>query len=340
MKRIRIAGDGRARVEEVAIPEPADGEVLVKVMASGISGGERAVFFGERPDAWAGRRVNGGHEAAGEIVDANATDLAVGDRVALYGGYRRCGRCRHCLSGRWLYCADDPRPPQAAGYHSQYVTVRADFCLPLPDGVSFAAGAMIGAPFGAVLRAFRRARLGPRERVFVVGAGPLGLAAITLARWFGCEVIASDPVAWRRAFALDSGAAIAIDPFAGDVGTSIRSMIGSEGVDLALDCSGTELGRAACLDAIARGGRIAYIGAGAGLELSPEQAGQIITKEAAVFGVWYADPAEMLTLADQVAAGFDPTRILSHRFPIEAADAAFERAFGGEAGKVLIEPWR
>lgn len=340
MKKVRVIGDATIEVEESPEPEAVDDYVVVKVMASAISGTERRYYDGAAPDPWASMRDNTGHEAAGVVWKSQAPGPPrEGDRVALYGAYRHCGRCRHCLAGRWLFCKSDDRAPQAAGYHAQFVRIRADFCLPLPDVVDFETGALLAAPFGAAYRALRRIGLIAHDRVLVVGQGPLGLAATLLCKHFGAEVIVSELNAYRRGCAASLGANEVVNPVRETLSDRVHAFAGGEGVDAAIDCTGLAEGRLACLQNVGPGGRVVFMGSGGELALDPAQAGQIVVKEISLFGSWYADPSEVVALAELVRRGLAPARIVTHRFPIERASEAFATSFGGSAAKVVILPW-
>ncbi len=340
MKSVRVFGQKGVAVDKLPDPQPHGDFVVVKVMASAISGTERRYYDGSTPDPWAGARENGGHEAAGVVWKvARPGPVREGDRVALFGAYRHCGRCRACLSGRWLFCQDESAPPQAAGYHAQYVTIRSDFCLPLPDEVSFEAGALLAAPFGAAFRSLGRTELTALDRVLVMGQGPLGLAVTLLCRFLGAQVIAADTNDYRLACARACDATATVNPSAGAFMDAIAGFTRGAGVEVAIDCTGSADGRLACLEAVGRGGRVGLLGIAEGLQLDAAQAGQLFAKEIALSASWYVDPAQVLTVADLVVRGLEPARIITHRFPIEAAAQAFATGFGGEAGKVVILPW-
>jgi threonine dehydrogenase-like Zn-dependent dehydrogenase len=335
VRKVRLVSDGGIEVEDAQEPEAVGDQVVVKVMASAISGTERRYYDGAAADPWAGLRDNTGHEAAGVVWKAQpGAGVSVGDRVALYGAYRHCGRCPHCLSGRWLFCQDDTRPPQAAGYHAQFVQIRADFCLPLPGDIDFDSGALLAAPFGAALRALKRLRLATGERLLIAGQGPLGLAATMIAGRLGASVIVSEPNEFRRGVALTLGAKVAVAP------TDVAEMIAAQGpVQVALDCTGLAEGRLDCLQSVRPAGRVGILGTGGPLQLDPAQAGQIVLKEVNLIGSWYADPVEVLETAALAQGGLDLTRIVSHRFAIDEAPQAFATSFGGRAAKVILRPW-
>jgi 2-desacetyl-2-hydroxyethyl bacteriochlorophyllide A dehydrogenase len=340
MKAVRVSQERGVEVIEVREPEARANFAVVKVMASSISGAERRYYDGTAPDPWVGLRDNFGHEAAGVVCKVSSSRLVkVGDRVALFGAYRHCGRCRYCLTGRWLFCQDDSEPPQVAGYHSQYVLIRDDFCLPVPDDVDFDAASLLAAPFGAAFRAIKRLRVTAQDRVLVMGQGPLGLAATLLCKFLGARVKAVDTNEYRLACAQRCGADEISNPESLEPRALPLGLPGAKDIEVAIDCTGSQEGRLGCLETVGRSGRVAFVGVNGGLHLEPAQAGQIFLKEIELIGSWYSNPSDVLELAELVNRGLDPTRIVTHRFGIDEASEAFATGFGGAAGTVVILPW-
>jgi propanol-preferring alcohol dehydrogenase len=340
MKTVRILGGSTLEVADLPEPEPHGRYVVIKVMASAIVGTERRTYEQGMGVAKSGVRENGGHEAAGIVWKAGPeASVREGQRVALFGAYRHCGRCAPCLSGRWLFCTDLSEPAQMAAYHSQFVLTRDDFCLPLLDEVDFESGALLTAAFGAALRAVRRLRLTARDSVLIAGQGPLGLAVTRLCAFMGASVIAADVNDYRLGCATTCGAQAVVNPSTGGLPAAVAAFAGEDGVKVAIDCSGSEAGRLACLNAVGRGGRVAFVGLGEGLHLDAEAATYVFLKEVELIGSWFCDPIDVLELMKLVVRGLDPGRTVTHKFEIERAAEAFVTSFGGESGKVMILPW-
>ncbi len=110
-------------------------------------------------------------------------------------------------------------------------------------------------------------------------------------------------------------------------------------MDVAIDASGSESGRLACIEAVRPGGRIAFLGLGGGFALTPEQATAAILKEIHLIGSWYSTPSDQAELIDLIRRGLEPEKIVTHRYGIEDAPAAFETFFSGAGAKVVIQPW-
>jgi threonine dehydrogenase-like Zn-dependent dehydrogenase len=340
MKTVRMAHSTSIVVADVPEPVPRDGFVVVKVMASSIAGTERQYYDGSVADPWAGLRDNFGHQAAGVVWKAGSSRLVrEGDRVTLFGGYRHCGKCRHCLSGRWIFCQDDAEPPQAAAFHSQYVLIRDDFCLPIPDAVDFDTASLLAAPFGAAYRAITRLRLSAQDRVLIMGQGALGLAATTICKFLGATVAAADTSAFRLECARRCGADVVADPADGEAMSPLLNGDGAHWADVAIECTGSDEGRFNSLVSVGPGGRVAFVGLGGGLHLDPMQARQVFLKEIELLGNWYVDPSQVAEIAQLACRGLQPSRIITHRFGIDDAPEAFATSFGGSAVTVVLHPW-
>jgi alcohol dehydrogenase len=231
-------------------PQPAPGEVLIRVEAVGICGSDMHAYHGKDP------RRNPplilGHELAGEILEGPGK----GRRVTV-NPLITCGRCDYCVQGRDNLCSNRTmigmtRP----GGFAEYVTTAAASVIDLPDGMSARAAALTE-PAATALHALNvamraAARPVPESAVLVMGAGAVGLLAALLARHYGCRgVRLAETNALRRAAAERAGFE-AFDPADGGV---------AEGrMDLVIDAVGAAATRDAALAAVRPGGVIVHIG--------------------------------------------------------------------------------
>lgn len=236
-------------------PEPAEGEALVRVRAAGICGTDVKIVSGALPGLELPRVP--GHEIAGELVVA-AAGLEAGQRVAVYP-LRSCGRCGPCRRGDTEVCAAAVRLGfERDGGLAELVAVPAADLIPLGSGISFEQAAVAMDAVLTSLRAVRhRARVGPGDRVLIVGAGGLGLHGVQLAAAAGARVAVTDPVPGHRDLALDLGAELALAP------ERLGEELGAwspEGADVALEFSGSPAGFRAAAEALRPGGLLVCTG--------------------------------------------------------------------------------
>ena len=200
----------RIVVETRDDPTPAAGEVVLRTDAAGICASDLRVFRGEK-HALAG--VIPGHEITGTVValGEGVQDVAEGDRVAVYP-IVACGRCQFCRRGLRNRC----QSRRTLGYDldggiAEYVRVPAPIVaqgqlMPVPDGVPAERAAMTE-PTACVLNSLESCRFRAGTSVAIIGAGPMGLSHLILARALGAgAVVVAEPVESRRAVAAAFGA--------------------------------------------------------------------------------------------------------------------------------------
>lgn len=224
------------------LPDPAPGEVQVRVEAVGICGSDLHYFSeGHTGDTPAKYPMVLGHEPAGTVLGSGAgvTGWAPGDRVALEAPIY-CYHCEFCMSGRHNLC-DHVRfmsSPTEPGFFRERVNLPVANLLPLPGHLGFAE-ATLWEPVGIILHSFRFADPKLGETAAVFGAGPIGLTTIAALKLAGARRIwCVEPVAHRRELALRLGADEAIDPRQADPIAEVLAATGQRGVDLAIDCAG------------------------------------------------------------------------------------------------------
>ncbi|HJN52665.1 MAG: zinc-binding dehydrogenase [Pseudomonadales bacterium] len=325
MKAVRMLGNEQVSVVDIPDPQAEGNQVSVKIMSSALCGSERHVYYGsnELPG-------NAGHEAAGTVHDAGTSKLvSKGDRVALHAS-AACGRCRECWAGNWVRCQNPGRTGRTIGNHSQFVQIRDDLCLPLPDDISFDTGALLGDVMGTPFRAIKRLRIKGFDRVLIMGQGPIGLAATMLCKFLNADVTTADVNEYRLQQSLRCGADRVHAPTSPE--------LSSLAPDVALDCSGNPDAQTLCLDTVKPGGRVALIGVSTdGPRINTTK--HFILKELEVIGSWYSTPVDHLELIDLVRRGLSPEMMITHRFGIDEAPKAFTLFFNGEAAKVMLTPW-
>lgn len=266
MKALLFHAPGDRTWEEVADPvllEPED--AIVRVSATTICGTDLHILKGDVPEVAAGRVL--GHEAVGVITEVGSAvrTFAPGDRV-LVSCISSCGRCRYCRVGSFSQC-------QGGGGWllghlidgTQAELVRIPFAErslhPIPEQVSNESALMLSdiVPTGFEV-GVRNGRVQPGDTVAVVGAGPIGLAAILTARLFSPALIVAidrDPSRLDSALAFGADKAIAADD---NVPDAILTATDGMGVDVAIEAVGVPETFELCTRLVRPGGHLANVG--------------------------------------------------------------------------------
>lgn len=330
-----LPGNSSVELRTVATPAPGPGEVLVAVAASTICGSDlRAIYrehLGSGPEGYRG--VVAGHEPAGKVVEVGpgVVGLEPGDRVVVYH-ISGCGACGECRKGYQISCTSVRRSAygwQRDGGHADFMLVSERDALHLPDDLTYLDGACVVCGFGTAYEALCRVDVSGRDRVLVVGLGPVGQAVGLLARAMGArEVIGTDPSVQRREIAQALGAVHTVledDP---------KDQL-ADGVEVAVDCSGVGAGQAFALRSTRRWGRVAFVGEGGQLSIDVSEA--IIHRQLTVIGSWVTSTVRMAELLQRLCDWkLHPSKVITDTFPLADAAAAYELADSGTAGKVGI----
>lgn len=269
MKDMKVAvmtGIGKIGYERRPVPEPQDDEVLVKLEYVGICGSDLHYY---ESGAIGGYVVKPpfvlGHEPGGIVVKTgkNVRGLKAGDKVALEPG-KTCGHCEFCRQGKYNLCPDVVffATPPVDGVFAEYVAHKADLCFKLPENVSTMEGALIE-PLAVGFHAAMQggARFGQRALVF--GAGCIGLVSLLALKALGVsEVYVVDVVASRLQKAEQLGASAVVNGAEEDVAARLAELTGGEGIDLAIETSGSETAANQAIEAAKKGSVIVFVGYG------------------------------------------------------------------------------
>jgi alcohol dehydrogenase len=272
MKALVYHGPNQKSWEEVPDPQIIKGtDVIVRMDATTICGTDLHILKGDVPAVTPGRIL--GHEGVGTVteVGASVANFAVGDRVII-SCITACGSCSYCHRGLYSHCLADEGASGIGwifghlidGTQAEYVRVPfADNSLyKVPEGVSDEAAAMLSdiLPTGFEI-GIRYGNVQPGDVVAVVGAGPVGLAAIMTASLYGAaRVIALDLDENRRNVARSFGATDAIDSAAEDWIDQVTALTDGLGVDVAIEAVGVPATFDACTRIVRPGGSIANVG--------------------------------------------------------------------------------
>ncbi len=238
MRAVSLRAAQSMEVVELPRPEPAAGEVLVRLLGNGICGSDLH-FWHHGP---AGEPGVLGHEMCGEVVAVGAAldDGLLGVRGAIWSG-NACGTCALCRDGLGHFCASAPTlggfRPDTLGGLAEYVCVEPHRVLPADPALRIDQIAL-AEPLANAIRALDRDGVREARHCLVIGCGPLGLAHVAAARALGIPtVVAVEGRAKRRAAALAVGADEVIDP-GDDLARACTARFGV-GPDLVVECVGS-----------------------------------------------------------------------------------------------------
>lgn len=332
-------------LEYTEIPEPNVGpdEVLIRVKACGICGSDIHGMDGS-----SGRRIPPlvmGHEASGVIarLGGEVAGWAEGDRVT-FDSTISCGRCRYCREGQINLC-DNRRVMGASipeyrqhGAYAEYVVVPHRILYRLPDGVSFAHGAMVE-PVSIAVHAASLVPIRLDDTAVVVGSGMIGLILIQVLRAAGCgRIFAVDLDPYRLERARELGADVGLRPGEDDVEAEIRRLTDGRGADLAFEVVGISPTVNLAVQSLKKGGSLALVG-----NLSPRvelPLQMVVTRQLTLVGS-AASCGEYPACLNLIARRqIDLDAIISAIAPLSEGAAWFDRLYRGEEKllKVILEP--
>ena len=328
-------GVNDVRIENVSVPPIGPGEILIRVACCGICGTDlKKIHSGSH----AAPRIFG-HETAGVVAAAGqgVVDFAVSDRVMVFH-HIPCGTCYYCTKKTFAQCEVYKKVGVTAGFEpagggfADYVRVmdwivRDGGVVKIPDDVPFEQAAFVE-PVNTCLKGVKMLNLEPDETVLVIGQGPIGILLAILAKRTGATVYTSDLYAERHAIAATYGLEHPIDARE-DVAARLRAVTDGRGADAVLIAVGHDALIKTAMDAVRPGGKVQLF--------AQTQHGQadfdpaaVCMDEKTLLGSYSASVEIQQEGADLVfqgyRKGFDLTRLISHRFPLEQAVEAIDIA--------------
>jgi len=336
-----LPGDDRVDLREVPLPEPGIGQVRLRMKASGICGSDIHYIYhkhvGEQGARYSG--VVAGHEPSGEIesLGLGCRHFRPGDRVAVYH-ISGCGFCRSCRKGYQISCTDPMRAAygwQRDGGHAEYLIADERDLVRLPETLTWEDGCFISCGVGTAYEGILRGEVSGSDSVLVVGLGPVGLAALMIAQGRGAKMTVGVDTQPERVATAERLGLITHGFVAGpDTLEAVRAVTRG-GATVTMDCSGNPRGRLLALQGAQAWGRCVYIGETG--EVTFKVSDDLMHQQRRIIGSWVTSLHNMDQCAEDLADWRRyPRELITDRFSLTDAAAAYELAAGGRAGKIIL----
>ena len=339
MTAVVLRGVNDLRVEELPVPTPGAGQVLIKNKVTGVCGTDVHM--------WAGTNFEGtfpfipGHEWFGEVVEVGpeVQSVSVGDRVT-GEPFIPCGRCAVCKDGApSAFCPNHEYYGftwDTMGAMAEYMVSPEVRLHKIPGHLSGDEGALVEAVSVAYHAIWGRGGgVAPHDRVGIQGVGPIGLLAAQIAQASGAQVVVIEPAPYRQEMARMIGIEDILDPTADGWMDQVMDLTDGLGFTLIVECSGNPNGIASTMDTIGIDGRIVLTGQSMGLKI-PIELGKTIWKHATVTSSCDAPHFFPKTIAYMSRGLADVTKVITHRFPLDEALPAFELGNKGTGSAKIV----
>ena len=347
MRGVVFTGNKQLELVNFADPVPGPNEVVLEIKASGMCGSDLKFYRPPPGAAFAalglrdsGEPIIAGHEPCGVVAaigkEVDSRSVKIGDRVMVYH-YAGCNFCNSCRTGWTQMCEKGAIVYGLSGHggHADYMKVPASTLVPLPEELSFSAGAAISCGTGTAYQALVRMDVSARDTVVVVGQGPVGQSATQLAAAMGARVIAIDISPERAKRATEFGAAHSIDSSSTDPLEAVRTLTGGKGASRTMDTSGSSAGRLVAVRSAAAWGVVSFVGEGGDvtLNVSPD----IMRKQLTIMGSWTFTGAGQADCARFIAThGVDVDKLFTDKWKLDQAAEAYRVFDTQSAGKAVF----
>ena len=345
MKAVVLLGPNSFGPKVIEKPKINENEILLTMKKAAICGTDTRILEGKKTKDVRYPSVIG-HEMCGTIAEVGEKvhGYGVGDKVSI-ANVIPCGSCSSCLSGRENACMNRT----AIGYQydggfQEYIRIPAS-CIEagnvvkLPENVSFTAGALIE-PLACCIRGLVNAGTKFNDTVLIVGAGPIGLMHLQLAKIAGAsKVIVSEPNEFRRDKAKILGADVIVDPTTEKLDEIIMKETNGLGVDVIMVAIGVPAIVNSTLKLCKKGGTVCLFAGFSGTGECSIEANIIHYNEINVCGSTAYKRSDYLAAAEMVKTGkINLDEIATHSYKLDDFVAAYEMNKSGTGLKIMIEP--
>jgi 2-desacetyl-2-hydroxyethyl bacteriochlorophyllide A dehydrogenase len=335
MRGVVFTGERGLELMQFPDPTPEAHDVVIEMKASGMCGTDLHQY--RRPKgqiAVAGIQAKDtpvivGHEPCGVVVAigtaVDAREARIGQRVMVHH-YQGCTQCNQCRSGWQQLCQEVPVKVYGNnehGGHTKYLKVPANTLVPLPDELSFSAGAAIACGSGTAYSALRRIGVSGNDTLAIFGQGPVGLAATQYAKAMGAKVIALDISQPRLERAKAFGADEVINPAAVDPVAAIKDLTHGRFADLTLDTSGNPEARLNAIRSVKVWGTMCFVGEGG--EVHIDVSPLLMRRQLTLVASWtFSNVIQADCARFSIERGIDVDKLFTHRWNIDQADEAYK----------------
>jgi L-iditol 2-dehydrogenase len=270
MRAAVLFGQGDIRVVEKPVPQPGEGEVLIKVAMCGTCGSDISrVYRPPSPGSPPYGTFTPGHEWTGTVaaLGPNVDELAVGDRVAIHA-HKGCGRCQNCVLGMYTACLNFgnlARGHRATGMtvdggFAEYVVHHVSALYKMPAHVTWEDAVLIMTAGTSMYGLDAVGGYIAGESIVVIGPGPVGLMAVQACKALGADQVVLVGTRQRR---LDVGERLGADHVVNareeDPVAAVKRLLGPGGADLVIEASGAVDTPQQCVEMVKRGGKILFL---------------------------------------------------------------------------------
>ncbi|MEM1599237.1 MAG: alcohol dehydrogenase catalytic domain-containing protein [Sulfolobaceae archaeon] len=346
--------------DNIYIDSPKQGEVKIRVIATGLCHSDVNVFEGKtpvEPPVIAGHEISGIVEEVGDKVD----NLKVGDKV-VSAFIHPCGKCKNCITGNENLCEvfarnrlkgtlldgttrlhfKDGRQIRffLGGGFAEYAVVPYTALTKVPDDMDLRKVAVLGCAGLTAYGALNSAKIEAGESVAVIGVGGVGLSIIQLLKAVGAgRIIAVGTKKWKLEKALELGATDTINSKETEVTKAIKEITGG-GPDVVIEAGGTQETIRMAIDSVRIGGRVVLVGLPPTTAEIPLRIASIVRNGIKIIGNYGGRPRiDMPRLIELVKLGkYDPSSLITGTFKLEEINEAVKLLQEGDAIRSLIVP--
>jgi alcohol dehydrogenase, propanol-preferring len=322
----------KLEIQELAVPEPGPGQVVVRMQASGLCHTDIHAAHGDWPVKPKPPFIPG-HEGVGEVVAAGpgATRHKPGDRVAIPWLGSACGHCQYCVAGWETLCESQRNSGYSVdGSYAEYALADDRYVVDVPDGVSSFDAAPLTCAGVTTFKAIKVAGLQPGETVSVVGIGGLGHLAVQYARVLGARVIAVDVEDAKLDLARALGADLTVNARTTD---PVAAIAGYGGADVAVVTAASPRTFEQAFASLRRGGRLSCVGLPADDKISVSVFDTVLSGKR-IIGSIVGTRKDLTDVFALHAAG--RTKVIAEPRHLEDVNACFDEVLAGHVPARLV----